>query len=121
MSVARDFRLAQIDAADVGQFTAAALLDPSRFAGVELDLVYEPDAMGTEVIVRHRTEEGTAKARKTIFALESQTFWRKFQRKADPAKLAPYEYGLQLTSFKEFVQREKSALRDGWDPTLRET
>ncbi|KAJ7843793.1 putative NmrA-like family domain-containing protein [Mycena olivaceomarginata] len=35
------FKSAQLDAANVGQFAAAALLHPARFAGAEVDLVYE--------------------------------------------------------------------------------
>ncbi|KAJ7485570.1 hypothetical protein FB451DRAFT_1230318 [Mycena latifolia] len=83
VSCARDFRMDHFDAADVGQFAAAALLDPARFAGAELDLVNErltfeeiaanlSEAVGAEVKVKYRTEEETAEARTTLPTLETQ-------------------------------------------------
>ncbi|KAJ7791424.1 hypothetical protein B0H14DRAFT_2624971 [Mycena olivaceomarginata] len=77
------FKSALLDAANVGQFAAAALLDPARFAGVEVDLVYEAltfddiaavlsGVLGVEVKVKYRTEEDTAEARKKSPTVEMQ-------------------------------------------------
>ncbi|KAJ7742700.1 putative NmrA-like family domain-containing protein, partial [Mycena maculata] len=66
VSYPRDFRLDQLDAADVGQAAAAALLDPARFAGAELTLGHEgltfdeiaahlSEAIGEKVTVKYRT------------------------------------------------------------------
>ncbi|KAJ7149823.1 NAD dependent epimerase/dehydratase [Mycena crocata] len=121
VSYARDFRLDHFDAADVGQFAAAALLEPEapRFAGKEIDLVYEgltfdevaahlSKAVGKEVTARYRTEEETVEAKKKLITLEMQ-IWRNTLPTTVYGKLA--EYGFRLTSFQEFLEREKSAIR----------
>ncbi|KAJ6595627.1 NAD dependent epimerase/dehydratase [Mycena vulgaris] len=120
VSYSRDFRLEHFDGADVGQFAAAALLDPARFAGKELNLVNEgltfdeiaahlSAAAGAQVTVKYRTEEETAEARKTLPTVEMQIWSSTVKHVVDKAKLA--EYGFRLTTFKEFLEREKSAIR----------
>ncbi|KAJ7185632.1 NAD dependent epimerase/dehydratase [Mycena filopes] len=120
VSFPRDFRMDHLDADDVGQFAAAALLDPARFAGKELDLVNEwltleevaaelSKAIGTEVKVKFRTEAETVEARKGLPTVEMQ-LWRPTTKHVNnAAELA--EYGFRLTTFAEFVQREKTAIR----------
>ncbi|KAJ7843788.1 hypothetical protein B0H14DRAFT_3455970 [Mycena olivaceomarginata] len=116
------FKLAQLDAADVSQFAAAALLDPARFAGVEVDLVYEAltfeeiaaelsGVLGAEVKVKYRTEEETVEARKKLPTVEMQLGRQDASEtiETDRAKLA--EYGFRLTSFREFLEREQGAIR----------
>ncbi|KAJ7033686.1 NAD dependent epimerase/dehydratase [Mycena alexandri] len=113
-----DFRIDHLDADDVGQFAAAALLDPARFSGKELDLVNEwltfdevaahlSKAIGTEVKVQFRTEAETVEARKVLPTIEGQ-LWKPKHGKS-VASLA--EYGFRLTTFAEFLEREKSAIR----------
>ncbi|KAJ7867706.1 NAD dependent epimerase/dehydratase [Mycena olivaceomarginata] len=119
VSSPRGWRMEHLDAADVGQFAAAALLDPGRFAGKELDLVNElltfeeiaahlGEALGAEVKVKYRTAEETAEARKVLPTIERQ-LWGPTTAPGDGSKLA--EYGFRLTTLKEFLEREKSAIR----------
>ncbi|KAJ7314932.1 NAD dependent epimerase/dehydratase [Mycena albidolilacea] len=119
VSSPRGWRMEHLDAADVGQFAAAALLDPGRFAGKELDLLNElltfeeiaahlGEALGAEVEVKYRTAEDTAEARKVLPTIERQ-LWGPTTAPGDASKLA--EYGFRLTTLKEFLEREKSAIR----------
>ncbi|KAJ7822266.1 NAD dependent epimerase/dehydratase [Mycena olivaceomarginata] len=119
VSSPRGWRMEHLDADDVGQFAAAALLDPGRFAGKELDLVNElltfeeiaahlGEALGAEVKVKYRTPEETAEARKVLPTIERQ-LWAPTTKPGDASKLA--EYGFRLTTFKEFLEREKTAIR----------
>ncbi|KAJ7790711.1 NAD dependent epimerase/dehydratase [Mycena olivaceomarginata] len=114
---------AQLDAANVGQFAAAALLHPARFAGAEVDLVYEAltfddiaavlsAVLGVEVKVKYRTEEDTAEARKKSPTVEMQLGRQDASEtiEANRAKLARYRF--RLTSFREFLEREKGAIRN---------
>ncbi|KAJ7505539.1 NAD dependent epimerase/dehydratase [Mycena galericulata] len=121
VSYPRDFRQGYFDPADVGKFAAAALLDPARFAGVELNLVYEwltseeiaahlSAAIGKEVTVKYRTEQETAEAMKTLGTTQIQVWEPTAKPVVDTAKLA--DYGFRLGTFKEFLEREKSAIRE---------
>ncbi|KAJ7778319.1 NAD dependent epimerase/dehydratase [Mycena metata] len=118
VSFPRDYRMDHLDADDVGQFAAAALLEPARFSGKEIDLVNEwltcdevaahlSKAIGTEVKVQYRNETETAEARKVLPTVEGQIF------KPKHAKSVPSlaEYGFRLTTFAEFLEREKTAIR----------
>ncbi|KAJ7691748.1 NAD(P)-binding protein [Mycena rosella] len=116
----RAYRMGHLDAADVGQFAAAALLDPARFAGEELELTNErltfdevaahlSTALGAEVTVKYRTDEETAAARKAFPPLETHIRGLTVEDIVDDTKLA--QYGFHLTTFKEFLEREKSAVR----------
>ncbi|KAF7316165.1 NmrA domain-containing protein [Mycena indigotica] len=119
VSYPAEYRLQQFDAADVGQVAAKALLDPRGFAGREIDLHHEPltfkeiaqrlsAAAGTEIKVRYRSEEETREATKTLPALEVQVWWPR-SNKSDTTELQ--KLGLRLTTFEEFLEREKVALR----------
>ncbi|KAJ6588713.1 hypothetical protein B0H19DRAFT_1057850 [Mycena capillaripes] len=103
----------------LGQFAAAALLDPARFSGKELDLIHErltfeeiaahlSTTLGAEVKVKYRTEEETAEAKKVLPTIESQ-LWAPTIKHPDPPQLA--EYGFRLTTLQEFLEREKTAIR----------
>jgi uncharacterized protein YbjT (DUF2867 family) len=94
-------------------------LDRGRFAGKELDLVNElltfeeiaahlGEALGAEVKVKYRTAEETAEARKALPTIERQ-LWGPTTAPGDGSNLA--EYGFRLTTLKEFLEREKSAIR----------
>ncbi|KAF9037830.1 NAD dependent epimerase/dehydratase [Hymenopellis radicata] len=120
VSFPRDWRMEHFDADDVGQFAAAALLDPARFAGKELELVNEKltfeeiaallsQAVGAEVKVKYRTEEETKEARKVLPTVEGQIWAPTIGHPSDASKLA--EYGFRLTTLREFLEREKSAIR----------
>ncbi|KAJ6495392.1 NAD dependent epimerase/dehydratase [Mycena sanguinolenta] len=114
-----DWRMDHLDADDVGQFAAAALLDPTRFSGKELELVNEhltfeeiaallSEAVGAEIKVKYRTAEETAEMRKVLPTVERQ-LWAPTIEPTDTSELA--EYGFRLTTLKEFLEREKSAIR----------
>ncbi|KAJ7064939.1 NAD dependent epimerase/dehydratase [Mycena amicta] len=120
VSYPRDFRLGHLDAADVGQVAAAVLLDPTGFAGREIDMENEAltmqevaehlsAALGAEVTVKYRTAEETTAAKKALPTVESQIWRRSPGRGGDTSELK--KLGLQLTTFKEFLEREKVALR----------
>ncbi|KAJ7695802.1 hypothetical protein B0H17DRAFT_1198576 [Mycena rosella] len=122
VSCPRGFRLDHLDAVDVGQFAAAALLDPARFAGTEIELVGErltldevaahlAAAVGAEVTVRYHTEEETAEVRKTLPTVETQIWAPTVERLEDTAELA--RYGFRLTTFKEFFGAEERREKDG--------
>ncbi|KAJ7742729.1 NAD dependent epimerase/dehydratase [Mycena maculata] len=120
VSYPRDFRMDQLDAADVGQVAAAVLLEPPHFAGAELTLLgpealtfdeivaHLSEAIGEKVTVKYRTAEETAEARKTVSTVDMQV-WSPTVPRVEDAKLA--EYGFHWTTFKEFLEREKTAIR----------
>ncbi|KAJ7143299.1 NAD dependent epimerase/dehydratase [Mycena crocata] len=123
VSYARDYGLGHLDPADVGQFAAAALLDPPRFAGKELDLIYEEltfdeiaahltAAIGKEVTVKYRTEEETAEAKKVLPAVEEQLWAPTVTATKGAGNYSQLvKYGFRLTTFEEFLEREKVAIR----------
>ncbi|KAF7360549.1 NmrA domain-containing protein [Mycena venus] len=119
VSCPRDWRMEHFDADDVGQFAAAALLDPKKFSGKEIDLINEQltfeeiardlsEAIGAEVKVKYRTEEETKEALKVVPGVERQ-IWAPMLPYPDSTKLV--EYGFRLTTFKEFLEREKNAIK----------
>ncbi|KAJ7185453.1 NAD dependent epimerase/dehydratase [Mycena filopes] len=93
-----DFRMGHLDAADVGQFAAAALLDPRKFAGKEIDLVREWPTV--EELAGHLSEATGVEIK----------VWEPSANLVDnSAELA--EYGIRLTTFKEFLKKERGAIR----------
>ncbi|KAJ7757703.1 hypothetical protein DFH07DRAFT_958576 [Mycena maculata] len=97
VSYTRDFRLKQLDAVDVGQVAAAALLEPARFSGVELTLGHEglpfdefaahlSEAIGREITLKYRTAEDTAEARKAMSMVEMQ-LWAPTVPRVEDAEL----------------------------------
>ena len=94
----------------------------SRFWGKEIPLINErltfdeiaaqlSEVLGTEIKVKYRTEEETAEAKKTFpLPVEYQLFEPYLERNRVHDALA--KYGFRLTTFKEFLQRERSAARE---------
>ncbi|KAK7044523.1 NmrA domain-containing protein [Favolaschia claudopus] len=123
VSVPRDHKLDHFDAADVGKFAAAALLEPGRYRGKEIDLVNEwltfeevarhlSDAIGAEVKVRYRTPEETAEAKKKSPSVEKQAYAADGYEKSRPdVSGITAGYGFPLSTFKEFLKRETSEIR----------
>ncbi|KAJ6612679.1 NAD dependent epimerase/dehydratase [Mycena sp. CBHHK59/15] len=118
VSYSPDFQMEHFDADDVGKFAAAALLEPEKFNGKEIDLVYErltfgeiaqqlSEAAGVEVAVKYRTKEETETQRKTLPTIERQVWATGLTD--SPGTLD--KYGIKLTTFKEFLEREKSAIK----------
>ncbi|RDL40808.1 Uncharacterized protein BP5553_00787 [Venustampulla echinocandica] len=120
-SFPREFKLDSFDPADVGKFATAAFMDPGTFNGVELDLVNEHYTLeevaqlltkvsGVEVKARFRSEEET----KAILAsgklptVENQIWAKERDDGRNGAHLE--KYGIRLTTFEEFMEREKPRL-----------
>ena len=113
-------KMPHVDAADIGKFAAAALLEPDKFRGEEIELGNEnltieevagtmKEISGVEVAIRKRSEE------------EARRVWDiaptlRFQRMANEKDLSingmalTERYGIRLTSFEEFLAREKEVL-----------
>ncbi|KAF7318968.1 NmrA domain-containing protein [Mycena chlorophos] len=112
------YTTAVLDAADVGVVVAKVLLDPVEFHGKEMDLEAETltleemasqltAVLGKEVTVKYRTEAETVEARKTLPTIDYQ-LWH--SSKTDTSELR--KLNLKLTTFKEFLEREKDAVRN---------
>ncbi|KAJ7629900.1 hypothetical protein B0H17DRAFT_1217988 [Mycena rosella] len=108
MSCPRRFWLDHLDAVDVGQFAAAGLLNPTQFAGTEIELVVAHLAavVGAAVMVWYRTE---VEVWKTLLKVETQIWAPTVERLEDPTELA--QYGLCLTTFKGFLEQEKNTVK----------
>jgi uncharacterized protein YbjT (DUF2867 family) len=113
-------KMPHMDAADVGKFAAAALLEPDKFRGEEIELGNEnltieevagmmKEISGVEVGIRKRSEEEARMVWDNIPTL-------RFQRMANENDLSingialVEKYGIRLTSFEEFLAREKEVL-----------
>ena len=110
-------RMSHIDNEDIAAFAAAALLDPDRFAGEEIELGNENLAAeevraiiskvtGCEIAVRQMTSEEIEAARDTNPPQCFQLWSSRVDVSIDGQALQR-KYGIRLTSFEEFVQREK--------------
>ncbi|KAF7325846.1 NmrA domain-containing protein [Mycena kentingensis (nom. inval.)] len=119
VSFPRDFGMAILAAEDVGLVAGAALLDPAAFNGHELDLFSERltfdeiakqmgEAVGEAVKAEYRTPEESREAMVALPAVQSQ-LWHP----ANPGRENDefIKLGLPLTSFREFVRKEMSAIR----------
>ncbi|EGE77690.1 hypothetical protein RJZ56_001525 [Blastomyces dermatitidis] len=118
-----------VDEEDVGKYAAAALLEPERFVGREItlasgwlsveDVAAEMSRVsGREVKVSKRTAEEQKEAvRKGNLALEFE-LWASLvgdkvheaRWKAKGSKPPEEEFGIPLTGFEEYLQREKEVL-----------
>lgn len=116
-------RLPHTDAHDVGKYAAAALLDPAKFNGQEIDLFGEvltieesrhiiTKVSGKDVRVRRRTPAEQEETLKTVFGqrfhLVANT--RDFSSAADVPKKTYAKFGIPLTSLEETLRREKDRL-----------
>ncbi|PGH00806.1 hypothetical protein GX51_05583 [Blastomyces parvus] len=118
-----------VDEEDVGKYAAAALLEPERFTGREITLASGwlsiedlaaamRRASGREVTVSKRTEAeekaAVSKGNPSIeFELWASLVGDKVHEaswKAEGSKLPAEEFGIPLTGFEEYLQREKDAL-----------
>ncbi|KAL2678548.1 hypothetical protein Neosp_009296 [[Neocosmospora] mangrovei] len=111
------------DAYDVGKYAAAALQDPARFAGHEIDLGNElltfeevrdvlVNVSGREVRVVKRTEEELEKLGASVFGQKFQLFANIKDLSWTPAhaKKVQEEYGIPFTPLQASVQRDKARL-----------
>ncbi|KAH7016431.1 NmrA family protein [Microdochium trichocladiopsis] len=115
-------RAAQTDAFDVGRYAAAALLDPAKFNGQEIELVSEAltaeemrdvivRVSGRDVGLKKRSPEEVEEAKRTVFGQSFQLLtntidiWSK-----ETAREVEAKYGIPLTSVEAGLQREKARL-----------
>ncbi|KAK7752775.1 hypothetical protein SLS62_005327 [Diatrype stigma] len=117
-------RMAHIDEADIGRFAAAAFLDsdsdPGRFDGEVIELGNE-NLTGREArdIIARVTGRDIGLRRKTaeeVEAAEAANPLQKFQRWASRVDVTidgealRRKYGIDLTSFEDYVRREKDRI-----------
>jgi uncharacterized protein YbjT (DUF2867 family) len=109
-----------IDERDIGKYVAAALLDPSKFAGQEIDLANEcltidevrdilVKVSGRNVQVKKLTGEELEVAKNSVFAMRFQ-LWANISPQSSAAKAVEEKFGIPFTSLKAYMQREKAAL-----------
>jgi uncharacterized protein YbjT (DUF2867 family) len=114
-----DYKIDLLDPVDVGKFALAAFLDPERFNGTEMDLVYEKlttaevaakisKATGIEVKVEFPSKnESEQVAAGTFPTAQSQTFMKKYLKEVEGGHLE--KYGIELGTFDEYLEREKGS------------
>lgn len=113
-------RMPHFDAEDVGKFVAAALLEPERFKGHEVDLGFEnltieetgrflSQALGREVPTRVRSEEEASRLYGTVGTLIFQELANKKDLSIDGTSLME-KYGIRFTTFEDYLKREKETL-----------
>jgi len=111
------------DASDVGKYAAAALQDPVKFGGQEINIVSEAltiervrdtivQVSGRDVRVRKRTPAETEETLKTVFGQRFHLMANAGNFGADPAAAKEVEakFGIPLTSLEGTLQREKAHL-----------
>ncbi|TVY85573.1 NmrA-like family domain-containing protein [Lachnellula suecica] len=116
----KDRRMAHLDAADIGKFAAAALLDPVKFSGHEIELGNENltieeaaehlrDASGVDITVHLRTEEETVAMQPKVATMGFQKLANEKELTID-GKALETKYGIKLTTLAEYFERHKDAL-----------
>ena len=114
-------KIPHLDAADVGRWAAAALLDPGKFAGKEIDLAAEcltiqetaeivSDVAGVKVVPPTPEFEGDEARNVSTPALGYQTWANEFDATIDIQALRQ-EYGLELVGLREYLQQHREELK----------
>ncbi|KAJ4323276.1 hypothetical protein N0V84_004404 [Fusarium piperis] len=116
-------RLPYTDAYDLGKYAAAALQDPARFSGHEIDLGNElltfeevknvlVNVSGREVRVVKRTTDELEKLGASVFGQKFQLFANIKDLSFTPAhaKKVQEEYGIPFTPLEASVKRDKARL-----------
>ncbi|KAI1778171.1 NmrA family protein [Hypoxylon cercidicola] len=111
------------DADDVGKYAAAALQNPDKFGGQEIDLGNElltveeardilVKVSGRDVGLRKRTPEEVEEGKATIFGQRIQLWanWKDFSDTAVTAKEVQAKFGIPFTPLEASLQREKARL-----------
>ncbi|KAH8651389.1 hypothetical protein BX600DRAFT_502122 [Xylariales sp. PMI_506] len=99
-------RMPHIDEDDVGRYAAAALLDPAKFDGTEIDLANE-NLTPEEVAAAFSEEIAAARDEGQIMQL-----WANLVDITVDSKATQEKYGIPLTSFKDYLRREKVQLSE---------
>ncbi|KAF2246373.1 NAD(P)-binding protein [Trematosphaeria pertusa] len=114
-----DTILALVDPDDIGAFAVAAFNDPDKFAGRILTCVSElvtvkdvvsqiSTATGKDIDVRYLTKEEAAKEAARNPMMEGQKLSKGLHELVDMEEVKGY--GIPLTSFKDFLEKNKDAL-----------
>ena len=110
----------RFDPIDLGKLAAAALLQPERFNGHEVELGYEALTLEEVAQVLSETTGVNVKAyyrdRKEAEAMKDKVPTQPFHIMANETEMKGNEevlrqYGIPLTSFREYCERNKDALR----------
>ncbi|CAI6097418.1 unnamed protein product [Clonostachys chloroleuca] len=115
-------RMAHLEAADVGKFAAEALLQPAKFNGHEIELGFDnltqeeigealSEVSGRTVKVHRWTEDEIKEKQGRIVTLPWQLLANEHDLSVDGEKLQS-EYGITLTSFSEFLHRDKAKVME---------
>lgn len=113
-------RMLHIDEKDIGNYAAAALLDPVKFNGAEIELGNEyltveecrdiiAKVTGKEVKLHRWNEEEVAERRSWLFVLGFE-LWANIVKMESSSKLNVEKWGIPFTSFEEYCVREKKEL-----------
>jgi uncharacterized protein YbjT (DUF2867 family) len=113
-------RLPFFDPVDVGKFAVAAFLDPERFSGKEIELGYENLTMQEAAEIMGKVAGVEVKSRTRTDPQEIEEFGKKVptqvfhvllnEKDLEIQRGSLDEYGIRLTTFEEFLKREKTAL-----------
>ena len=113
-------KMPHLDAEDVGKFAAAALLNPGKFRGEEIELGNEnltveevaatmKKVSGKDVGIRKRSEEEAKRVWNQNPTLRFQWLANEADLSIDGPALGK-KYGIPLNSFEEFLTREREVL-----------
>ncbi|KAI9158030.1 Nitrogen metabolite repression protein nmrA [Paramyrothecium foliicola] len=116
-------RMPQTDASDVGKYASAALLNPAKFNGQEIELAGEnltieevrdilAKVSGREVKTRKRTPEEVEQTKTVLFA-QAFHVWanvKDFGPSIAAARDAQAKFGIPLASLESALEREKDRL-----------
>jgi nucleoside-diphosphate-sugar epimerase len=113
-------RMPHIDEDDVGKFAAAALLDPEKYGGEEIELGYDNltigeianimrNVTGIDIPVRKRMAEETGEAMSSAPGTHICCWANRVDLTIDGPALEE-KYGIKMTSMEEYMQRQKDRL-----------
>jgi uncharacterized protein YbjT (DUF2867 family) len=113
-------RILQIDEHDIGKYAAAALLDPVKFGGHEIELANEcltieevrdiiVKVSGRDIKVQKWTKEEIEVAKTSVFAARFE-LWANIKIQSSSAKETEERFGIPFTSLESYFQREKAEL-----------
>ena len=112
--------LPHFDPMDLGKLAAAALLEPERFNGHEIELGYEAltlkeaaqvlsETTGVKVKVHYRDEMEAENMKDKVPTQPFHIMANETQMRGNEEVLS--QYGIPLTSFREYCERNRDALR----------
>ncbi|KAH8911162.1 NAD(P)-binding protein [Coniochaeta sp. PMI_546] len=118
-AISADSLLPLIDTEDIGRFAVAAFQEPERFG--EVDLVWEyrtpgevidalSRAAGRELKLKVLTDEEVEEESKTNIFIKAQRTVGDLDRFVDLDQVR--SYGVQMTTFPEFLEREKEGVQE---------